>query len=235
MSVIGRFETGGPDLEAGTYPVTCVDLKEDVLENSQYDPNVFRWTLVLDEVVDPDGKGIELTAISGRKLTPNAKLTKWLAALGVPFADGRAVDTDEVIGKHCLCLIGIRKTDQGGEFVRVEDLMPLPRASQKTAARARTPEQDGALAAENARMAGNAELPASHADAAESPRATAEQVAYVGRLLGDAGIEGKDMRERVGITAPVGTPLTVAEVSRAIAWLKAAIEAQRQDRESVPF
>ncbi len=251
MPLIARMEGGNSPLEAGTYAVMCTDIKPDYLENSQYDPNVYRFTLETTEVLDSDSRGIELTAISSRKLTPNSKLTRWVTALvgHIPEIGGE-IDLEEVVGKHCLMVVVMRKSEQGGEFARVDDLIPAPKRATRTApevstklaqTRSRTPEQQiaidesarrqAALNAENARMAGTKKDSATEA--------SDEQMAYVSRLVGDLrkyepDRPVADIRTAMGVTSPSGTRLTTKEVEFAIDWLKGEIEKHSQ-LASIPF
>ncbi len=249
MPLIARMEGGNAPLEAGTYEAICTDLKPDEFPESQYDPYVYRWTLETTEVLDSDGRGIELTAISSRKLTPNSKLTRWVNALlgHIPEIGGE-IDLEEVVGKHCLMVVVMKPSASGTEFARVDDLIPEPKrtrpglttrtqpeASTKLAqtgdGNADTLRRKAALDAENARMAGvkkNADTEASD-----------EQIAVVRRLIGDLqkyepDRPVADIRAAMGVTSPSGKRLTVKEVEFAIDWLRGEIENHSQ-LASIPF
>lgn len=212
MALIARMEGGNAPIDGGTYPMICTDIKPDEIENSQFDPRVYRFLFETTEVVDAEGKPIVLDAISSRKLTPNSKLTRWVNALigHIPTV-GDSINLEEVVGKECLAVVVIKKTDQGGEFARIDDIVAAPKRATRSASEAtQKPAQ-----AQNGK--------------AEGDVATDEQMAYVGRLIGDLrNLEPEwtnaHIRERMGLTTPVGTRLTVAEVTHAIDWLKKEIE-----------
>ncbi len=238
------MEGGTPILEPGTYAVMCTDIREDEIPDSPYDPRIYRLIIETTEVLGPDGRGVELSAITSRMLTPNSKLTRWVnALLGHIPAIGEEIDLEQIVGKHCLALLVLKKGNDGREWVRVEDLMPEPKKTARSAPEtptklAQTREENSdtsrrkaALDAENARMA--------HTKKNDATEASDEQMAYVSRLVGDLrkyepDRPVADIRTAMGVTSPSGTRLTVKEVEFAIDWLKGEIEKHSQ-LDAIPF
>lgn len=126
MPLMGRMEELGPKLEAGTYLMTCTGIEETEIPNSQFDPRVYRVRLRTDDVVDPDGLPIDLDAIASRKLTPGSKMTGWLKAFGIGWNPG-PIDLEQIIGRQCMALVEVQ-VKETGEYARVKELMPPPRA-----------------------------------------------------------------------------------------------------------
>ncbi len=244
MALNATMEGGSPILDPGTYAVMCTDIREDELPDSPYDPRIYRVTVETTEVMGSDGRGVELSAITSRMLTPNSKLTRWVnALLGHIPAIGEEIDLEQIVGKHCLALLVLKKGTDGREWVRVDDLMPEPKkttrtASETTTKSAQTRESNAdalrrkaALDAENARMAGTKKT--------ADTEASDEQMAFVSRLVGDLrkyepDRPVADIRTAMGVTSPSGTRLTVKEVEFAIDWLRGEIDKHSQ-LASIPF
>lgn len=111
-------------LEPGTYPVTCLSVKAETLENPQYgDGNIIRFELRFDDVLDENGEEIKRDLRANDKLTPMSKLTGILLAFGVKAAVGEEVDIEDCVGKQALAqVIEIKKDDK--VYDRIKDLLP---------------------------------------------------------------------------------------------------------------
>lgn len=120
----------GISLEAGTYEVQLIDLKEDILENPQFgDGAVIRFELETTDVLDEEGNPVRLDGIASDKLTPLSKLTRWLKAFGVTAEPGEEIDMARAIGQRAQAVIVLRPGKDGtGSFPRIEDLVALPRS-----------------------------------------------------------------------------------------------------------
>ena len=124
-------EGKGLQVEAGTYTIRCLDVKEDHLANSQFgNGDVYRWTFEVQDgdgpMEDEEGEPISLDGVSDRKLTPNNKTTRWVEAFGIGLEVGDEVDLEDCIDKRCLAMIGVKDTDKG-KFNTIDTLMPLPK------------------------------------------------------------------------------------------------------------
>lgn len=122
-------------LEAGTYEVQLIDLKEDMLENPQFGNGaVIRFQMETTDVLDEEGNPVELDGLANDKLTPLSKLTVWLAAFGVTAKPGEDIDMSEAIGRKAMAVIVLKPGKDGtGAFPRIENLVPLPRAGRSAA------------------------------------------------------------------------------------------------------
>jgi hypothetical protein len=127
MSLLLTAEEGGTKLDPGTYPVKCMDVKEDKLANSQFgNGEVIRFDLEVIDVLDEDGNPITLDGIANRKLTPGSKLWKWLEAFGLKMAVGERVDIEQIVGRQAFAVVVSREGAKGGTFARIENLVPAP-------------------------------------------------------------------------------------------------------------
>lgn len=130
MSLVMKAKAaGGVHIKPGTYNVVCSGVREDEIENSQWDKNVIRFDLQTTDVLDENGDAVELDAIASRKLSPKSKLWGWLTALGVQLDVGADIDLEEAIGHEALAVIEDHTGTDGAVFSRVKDL--IPPASQK--------------------------------------------------------------------------------------------------------
>lgn len=123
-----KAASGGLQLKPGMYEVTCMDVKEDILEESSYGTGeIIRFMLMTEATLDEDGNPVEFDAIANDKLTPKSKLTGWLNAFGVPVVVGSQVDIEAVVGKKAQAKI-VAKLDSTGKdtgFTKVDDILPL--------------------------------------------------------------------------------------------------------------
>lgn len=122
-------------IEPGTYQVRLMDLTETQIENPQYgNGDVIRFAFECTDVVDNEGNPYELDGIAIDILTPESKLTKWLAAFGVTAKPGETLDMEEAIGRECLAEIVHKPGKDGtGAFPRIDKLVPLPKSSGRPA------------------------------------------------------------------------------------------------------
>lgn len=119
-------------IEPGTYQVRLMNLTETQIENPQFgNGDVIRFAFECVDVVDTEGNPVELDGIANDILTPESKLTKWLAALGVTAKPGEGLDMEDAVGRECLAEIVHRPGKDGsGAFPRIDKLVPLPRSSR---------------------------------------------------------------------------------------------------------
>lgn len=111
-------------IEPGMYPVTCLSVKADTLENATYgDGSVIRFQLRFDDVLDENGEEVTRDVIANDKLTPMSKLTGFLQAFGVKANVGEEIDIEECQGKSALARVIERRKDDK-VYDRVEDLLP---------------------------------------------------------------------------------------------------------------
>jgi hypothetical protein len=129
-------------IEPGTYQVKLMDLTETQLENPAFgNGDVIRFTFECVDVVDNEGNPYELDGIANDILTPESKLTKWLAALGVTAKPGEGIDMEDAVGHECLAEIVHKPGKDGtGAFPRIEKLVPLPRAGRSATPAPSTPD-----------------------------------------------------------------------------------------------
>lgn len=119
-------------LENGTYEVKLLAMEEDFIEDSQYDPDVYRWTFEVVDTVDSDGKAIHMDPISSQKITPMSKFWSWAVALGGQPVIGQPFDTDVLVGKHAMAKVQAKlKSDGTKGFPKIVDLMAMPKGSSR--------------------------------------------------------------------------------------------------------
>jgi hypothetical protein len=128
MSLVLTAEAGGGvKLDPGTYPVVCMDVKEDRLDNSQFgNGDVIRFVLEVVDVLDENGEPVQLDAIANRKLTPKSKLWGWLEAFGLKVAVGAKVNIEDAVGREAFAIVIEKEGSQGGSFARIESIVPAP-------------------------------------------------------------------------------------------------------------
>jgi hypothetical protein len=232
MPLMARMESSGAKLESGTYPVRCIGIKTDHLDKSQFGTgDVYRLYLEADDAVEEDGvTPVQLDAIANKSLTAKSKMTRWLAAFGVPFEEGKTLDLEQIIGRHCLALVANRIGEQGGEFSRVEDLMPMPRSRPPAVAAPVEPQETRQDARADAQPNGEHYHPAAkHGEPVQEAGAASQAVLdYVDRLLYDLQIDATDMRSELGITE---RRLNAEDAKRAVKWLE---EKKTGTRETAP-
>jgi hypothetical protein len=120
MPIMRTPEDAGPRLEAGTYEMVVVKVREDHIENSPFGTgDVIKFTLRTT-----DGENTELEAMANDSLTPLSKLTKWLNALGIGATPGVPLDLERAQGRTCLVNVGIEDKGERGMFNKVAEILP---------------------------------------------------------------------------------------------------------------
>lgn len=118
------------NIEKGTYPVTCIGVKEDTIPNPQYgNGDVIKFTIQFDTIEDDEGVLLTRETMASDYLTPGSKLTAILLAFGVTAEVGQRVDIDDCLGKQALATVGsITKTVKGvvKTYDTIESLFPAP-------------------------------------------------------------------------------------------------------------
>ena len=125
MALYATAKEPAPQVEAGSYTVKCMDIKEDTIENSQFNPDVYRLSLETEDVLTQEGNPVRLDAICSRTLSPKSKLWRWLTAFGMTPEVGKRIDLEDVVERSALAIV-INKESEGGVFSRVDDIVPLP-------------------------------------------------------------------------------------------------------------
>lgn len=116
------------NIDPGTYPVTCVAVRPDTLENPQYgDGSVIKFKLEFDGLEDDDGEPLTREAMAGDYLTPGSKLTRYLFAFGITADIGGEVDIDDAVNRQALAVVG-KKTKGDKVYDTINDLIPAPKA-----------------------------------------------------------------------------------------------------------
>jgi hypothetical protein len=220
MPLWGTMEEGtGAHLDNGTYLVRCTGIIEAEIENSQYDPRIYRISLETADYFDEDGQPVKLDAIASRKLSPNSKMTRWLAAFNVPFIVGNRIDLEQIIGKSCMATI-LNKQTERGEFSRVEELVAAPRSRAAASPAPVAPQETRQEPSTDAQPTVGHYHPAAATepivDAAPASQAALD---YIDRLLSDVGIDGRELRSELDLLPPPHE-LTADEARRAVKWLE---------------
>ena len=108
----------------GSYEVECIETGSFYMENDMYgNPDKVRIKV---RVGDDDDAPI-LDALCNEKLSPKSTLWRWAEAFGLSPEVGGDLDTDEMVGRKALAVIGERKTERG-TWARIEDFVPLPKS-----------------------------------------------------------------------------------------------------------
>lgn len=127
-----------PDIEAGVYDARFDGVSADVLKESQFDPEVFRWDFTLmedDKVIYLDGDPIELQKLTSRSTNIKSKTTpgavKVLKALmtGEEFARfeaGEGIDAEGLVGRPCQVQVIIK--DNG--WPAIDTVLPAKRSGK---------------------------------------------------------------------------------------------------------
>lgn len=129
MTKIKVSKSEAPELEDGVYSVTCIGVKDEVLENPRFGTGeVVKLDWRFDDVVDEHGEEIVLDSMASAKLSPLSKLTLWAMACGIAidFEDPDfEFDTNAFKGKKALATV-IHK--EGSDWPRISDLTQMPKA-----------------------------------------------------------------------------------------------------------
>jgi len=138
-------------IEPGTYPVTCISVRPDTLENPQFgDGAVIKFRLEFDGLEDDEGEPLTREAMASDYLTPGSKLTRYLFAFGITAELGGEIDIDDALNRQALAVVGKKtKSTPTGDKVydTINDLIPAPKArthkaeapAQKAPAASQTP------------------------------------------------------------------------------------------------
>lgn len=117
-------------LEPDAYRVKLVDVQ--TIEGRFGEQ--LRFTL---EVIEPEHAGTRLTAWANVSTSINSKAVKWASVFnGAPFQQGDTIDFDALIGKEAKAVVEVKQAEDGREFNRVTDILPLRRHSLKERQRA---------------------------------------------------------------------------------------------------
>lgn len=104
----------------GVYPAVVDSVDED---DGKFGPQlkfIFKIT---------DGKYADQTVWGwcGQSLTPKSKLTSWLPALlpDVQVGKGFELDPEDLVGRACKLVLGVKAGDDGIERNTIESLLPI--------------------------------------------------------------------------------------------------------------
>ena len=112
----------------GSYEVECIETGSFYMENDMYgNPDKVRIKVRVDDGTED---GPILDALCNEKLSPKSTLWRWAEAFGLEPEVGGDLDTDEMVGRKALAVIGERKTERG-TWARIEDFVPLPKSRVK--------------------------------------------------------------------------------------------------------
>jgi hypothetical protein len=119
--------SGAPDVEAGTYPVTCVGMepKRITIPATGEEKDVFDWRFTVDGS-DSDGQDpLVVNGLTSQMTGPKSKTVQFLTALLGPEAmePGRSFDLPDIVGKQAL---GVIELNPAG-WPKITGLVPLPR------------------------------------------------------------------------------------------------------------
>lgn len=120
---------GGPDIDAGVYPVVLVALTGPKTVTAQRGPKagqdiqLFDWTF---EIMDGIHNDVQIDASTSTASGPKSKMYAFLTALagGRPPAIGSTFEANDLVGK--LALATISRPDDG--WPRIDNLSAMPAA-----------------------------------------------------------------------------------------------------------
>jgi hypothetical protein len=126
-----KTQTGGVDIQDGTYKLTVLRIEETEFEDTKFGKGKqagVKFTFAVDEVLDEENQPIELTAnATAERLTPKTKLWGWVEALrGQPWEQDQDVDLEELIACEAMGKIVNEPDADGIKWARVKELMALP-------------------------------------------------------------------------------------------------------------
>ena len=133
MALIATAKEPAPTIEAGSYVVRCMEIVEDEIENSSFNPHVYRLRLETEDKLTEEGNPVPLDAICSRTLSPKSKLWRWLVAFGLQPEIGKNIDLEDIVEKEALAIVILKETETG-VFSRVDDIVPLPVSTRRAAA-----------------------------------------------------------------------------------------------------
>lgn len=131
MPLLATAKQPTSKLDAGTYTAICTGIMEDVLPNSTYTNDIYRFYFDVENLLDEEGNQATTDAISSRTLSPKSKLWGWLTAFGLKPEVGKVMDLEEVIGKRVMLVV---TPSDNGEYNRVTNIVPLPKGAQPASA-----------------------------------------------------------------------------------------------------
>lgn len=133
------------NIEKGTYPVTCVGVKEDTIPNPQFgNGDVIKFTIQFDTLEDDEGNLITRETMASDYLTPGSKLTAILMAFGVTAELGKVLDIDDCVGRQALATVGEKAKTVNGQvktYDTIESIFPAPKLRGSAAPAAQTSQQ----------------------------------------------------------------------------------------------
>ena len=104
----------------GIYAATVENIEA---ESGQYGPQL-KFTFKLDPFEGYED-GRQMLAWCSQKFSPKSKLYIWTSALMGKIPDDYTFDSDDLINKKCLLVIGQRTSSNGGEYDHIEKIKPL--------------------------------------------------------------------------------------------------------------
>lgn len=124
--------SGGPDIEAGTYPGTLISVEEQTINSgvSQYNPSgepqdVFVWTFDLSG--DEDEETLEVSGVTSQMTGPKSKTMQFLRALGFDPQRGDEIQMSDLVGKSALCTV----EDNAKGWPKITGLTAIPKKAGK--------------------------------------------------------------------------------------------------------
>jgi hypothetical protein len=144
----GLTRGDGPDIDLAATGGDFVVLPEDIYvvellrfeegPEGPYGPSV----RLVYGVAEGEHAGETLDELASLKSGPKAKLRQRAEALrGRPYETGEAIRLVPLFGSRARAVVKVHRTDQGGEFNRIDNLMPLPapRSTQRVLAVSEAP------------------------------------------------------------------------------------------------
>lgn len=113
----------------GIYPATIMTI--DLDDTSEYGSQL-KFKFLLDPFEGYES-GKELMAWSSARFSPKSKLFKWTQSILGNIPDDYNFDSDDLLNKRVLLVVGRNIKPDGGEFDKIESIKPL-RATPKTEA-----------------------------------------------------------------------------------------------------
>ncbi len=105
----------------GTHPAIVTTVEPIELDTTYgAGQKLYEWTFV---ITDQKGRDYTETGLTGRVVSPRAKLTKWLAACLVEVTPGNPVDVRLAKGKAVLVVMA----DGDDGYVKLSDVVAAPR------------------------------------------------------------------------------------------------------------
>lgn len=119
------------NIEKGTYPVTCIGVKEDTIPNPQFgNGDVIKFTIQFDTLEDDEGELLTRETMASDYLTPGSKLTSILLAFGLTAEVGKTLDIDDCVGRQALATVGAKSKTVNGQvktYDTIESIFPAPK------------------------------------------------------------------------------------------------------------